>query len=253
MAVIQLDNVSVTVASGDGHATILEPTTLTLAERHISIIGANGSGKSTLARLLNGLIVPSSGTVRVTGRGGQTLVGAGSTTPKPNDPHQHETFDTASQGAKVRRLVGFVFTDPAAQVVMPTAVEDIALSLRRTHPKKADRLAAAREALAKFGLEDLADRSVHSLSGGQKQLLAIASVLATNPEVLVADEPTTLLDLRNSRRIHEVLGGLSQQVIVATHDLELAAQADRTLVVDAARVVFDGLPADAIEFYRASA
>ncbi len=104
--------------------------------------------------------------------------------------------------------------------------------------------------LKRFGIADLADRSVHTLSGGQRQLLAFASVLACDPAILVADEPTTLLDLRNARMIDDLLMSLTQQVLVITHDLELAARADRTLVIDDARVVFDGQPAEAIVFYR---
>lgn len=242
MPVIQLDRACVSAQTAEVPTTILEPTTLTLDERRISIIGGNGSGKSTLARLLNGLIVPTTGSVRVR-VDGQGMAG-------DEDRQAEQWLDTARQGALVRRHVGFVFTDPAAQLVMPTAVEDLALSLRRAHPKKQDRLAAAHTALEEFGLSQLADRSVHTLSGGQKQLLAIAAVLATRPAILVADEPTTLLDLRNSLRIRELLMGLPQQVIVVTHDLELAARADRTLVVDRARVVFDGTPDEAITHYR---
>jgi biotin transport system ATP-binding protein len=133
---------------------------------------------------------------------------------------------------------------------MPTAIEDIALSLRRKHPKKPERLVAARAVLDRFGLAELADRSVHTLSGGQKQLLALAAVLATEPAILVTDEPTTLLDLRNSLRVRELLMGLPQQVVVVTHDLELAAATDRTLVIDDGRLVFDGAPAEAIKHYR---
>lgn len=259
---IELESACVTVATADGQATILEPTTLRLTEQRISIIGGNGSGKSTLARLLNGLILPTSGTVRVLagsdqapGVVGRVQSATGTRTAAPREVGDTPAnwVDTAKQGAQVRRTVGFVFTDPAAQLVMPTAIEDVALSLRRLHPKKPDRLAAAHEALAEFGLDHLADRSVHTLSGGQKQLLAIAAVLATRPQILVADEPTTLLDLRNSLRIRELLMSLPQQVILVTHDLELAAQADRTLVVEDARVVFDGSAAEAINFYRKSA
>ncbi len=248
-----------TVAAADGRVTILEPTTLCLAEQRISVIGGNGSGKSTLARLLNGLIVPTSGTVPVRAAGGSLPLQTNRALAENQDSggedrasSNEQWFDTARHGAQVRRNVGFVFTDPAAQLVMPTAIEDIALSLRRTHPKKQDRLAAAREALTEFGLASFADRSVHTLSGGQKQLLAIATVLAARPQILVADEPTTLLDLRNSLRIRELLMSLPQQVIIVTHDLDLAAQADRTLVVDNARVVFDGSPEEAVAFYRST-
>src|SRR5690606_391148 len=164
----------------------LHPITVTLADRRIAVIGANGSGKSTLARMINGLVEPTSGRVSVDG------------------------LDTRRDGRAVRRRVGFVFTDPAAQLVMPTVAEDVALSLRRSLPDKAERRAAVTRVLERFGLAELAHRSVHALSGGQRQLLAIATVLATDPAVLVADEPTTLLDLANTRRIGEVLLGLDQ-------------------------------------------
>ena len=95
----------------------------------------------------------------------------------------------SEHGAEVRRRVAFVFTDPAAQLVMPTAAEDVALSLRRTHKGREARRKAAVEVLRRFGLEELADRSVHTLSGGQRQLLALAGVLATDPSIVVADEP----------------------------------------------------------------
>lgn len=225
----------------DGETTVLHPTTLTLTEHRISVIGANGSGKSTLARLANGLVEPSSGSVQIA----PTSTGQGS----DSDPGTR--IDTRHDGAAVRRAVGFVFTDPAAQLIMPTALEDVELSLRRRIRAKPERRAAAHAALARFGLQELADRSVHTLSGGQKQLLAIASVLASEPAILVADEPTTLLDLRNARGIADLLFRLPQQLLVVTHDLELAARADRTLVVDSGRVAFDGAPASAIAHYRA--
>lgn len=236
---IELESASVDVQTADGQVTILHPTTLQLAEHRVSIIGGNGSGKSTLARLCNGLITPTRGTVRV--RAGHAAANAEPETP---------WFDTIRQGAKVRQLVGFMFTDPNAQLVMPTAIEDVALSLRRLHPQKPARIAAARAVLERFNLDPLADRSVHSLSGGQRQLLALATVLATNPAILVADEPTTLLDLRNGLLIRDELMNLPQQTIIVTHDLELAAAADRTLVVDGARIVFDGKPDEAVSFYR---
>lgn len=218
-------------AAPTGVATIVHPLQITLIEPRISIIGANGSGKSTIARLCNGLVAPTTGSVTVRQGADRAL-------------------DTVRDGAAVRRLVGFMFTDPAAQLIMPTVAEDVALSLRRARRSKPERHAAALAALERFGLAELAERSVHTLSGGQKQLLALASVLATDPAVLVADEPTTLLDLRNARLIGDLLMALPQQVIVVTHDLELAARADRTLVIDRGAVVFDGAPAAAIETYR---
>ncbi len=205
--------------------TLLEPVTARLTERRIAVIGANGSGKSTLARLVNGLRHPTSGRVRTCG------------------------LDVVHDGPAVRSRVGFVFTDPDAQLVMPTAREDISLSLRRT-TKRAERDERAREVLARFGLADHAHSPVHALSGGQKQLLALAGVLATDPEVLVCDEPTTLLDLRWRTVIDEVLAGLDAQVLQVTHDLDAASRAERVLVVDRARVVFDGDPGEAVALYR---
>lgn len=210
---------------GRGHREILAPTTLALTERRIGVIGANGSGKSTLARMVNGLVRPSSGRVTVDGR------------------------DVVRDGAAVRRMVGFCFTDPAAQLVMPTCVEDIELSLRRTVRDSGARRERALAVLAANGLEEHAHDSVHSLSGGQRQLLALAGVLATDPTVVVADEPTTLLDRANTRRVADALLGLAQQLVLVTHDLDLAARCDRVLVVDSARVVHDGTPDQAIAHY----
>lgn len=235
---IELRDASVSAPSADGELTILHPVTLDLTEPRISVIGGNGSGKSTLARLINGLIEPSTGSVEIVVRG----------SADGTDEHR---FDTRRDGAAVRRRVGFVFTDPSAQLIMPTVIEDVSLSLRRTHRNTDDRHTAAMAVLDRFGIGQLADHSVHTLSGGQKQLLAIASVLATDPAILVADEPTTLLDLRNAQIIGDLLMSLPQQVCLVTHDLTLAARADRTLVVEDGRIVFDGAPADAIADYRA--
>ena len=133
---------------------------------------------------------------------------------------------------------------------MPTPVEDVALSLRRDVPDARERDARAREALARVGLADRADLPVHALSGGQRQLLALTSVLATGPDVLVCDEPTTLLDLRWRSVVDDLLARLPMQVVVVTHDLELALRADRVLVVDDGVVVHDGEPAAAVTAYR---
>ncbi len=217
------------VAVPDGGPVILEPTTLRLTESRVGIIGANGSGKSTLARLLNNLSSPTSGRVLVDG------------------------IDTARHPAEVRRKVGFCFSDPAAQLVMPTCVEDIELSLRRSHSDPHQRREAALAVLAEHGLAERADTSVHALSGGQRQLLALAGVLAVGPDIVVADEPTTLLDLANTSRIADVLFGLRQQLILVTHDLDLVLRCGRVLVVDRARVVFDGAAPQAVRHYRALA
>ncbi|MGC3956018.1 MAG: ABC transporter ATP-binding protein [Propionicimonas sp.] len=227
---IRLDAVEVRVpdpaAGPRARRRILGPLSLDLAERRIAFVGANGSGKSTLLRLLNGLVLPDAGRV---------LVGE---------------LDTARDARRIRRQVGFVFTDPLAQLVMSTPADDIELSLRATVPDRAERRATAHRLLAERGLAQLADASVYDLSGGERQLVALTSVLACAPAIVVADEPTTLLDLRNRNRVRAALAGLEQQVLVATHDLAMAAEADRVIVIDGGLVVADGEPAAAIAAYR---
>ncbi|WP_214413985.1 energy-coupling factor ABC transporter ATP-binding protein [Sphaerisporangium fuscum] len=219
---IELADVHVRLAQRD----VLRGVTASLTQRRVGLIGANGSGKSTLARLLNGLVLPSSGEVTVFG------------------------LDTRRHAARIRRRVGFLFTDPDAQIVMPTVAEDVAFSLRRRRLPREEVERRVREVLAAYGLDGHADHPAHHLSGGQKQLLALCSILVLEPEILVMDEPTTLLDLRHSRQVADLLGELPQQVVVATHDLPMLAGFDRVLVLDGGRVVADDEPGLAIAHYR---
>lgn len=218
----------VTHVYGDGPLarTVLDDVSVTIAERRVGIVGHNGSGKSTFLRLLNGLLVPSRGTVTVDG------------------------LDTARDAAAVRRRIGFLFTDPDNQIVMPTVAEDVAFGLRRAKLPAAEVRARVDEVLTRFGLEGHRDHPAHLLSGGQKQLLALASVLITNPELLVMDEPTTLLDLRNAAMIGRTIAGLEQCVILATHHLDLLQDFERVLVFDGGRLVADDVPGAAIAHYR---
>ena len=210
-----------------GDRTVLSGLDLQLTEHRIGVVGANGSGKSTFARLLNGLVVPSSGRVLVDG------------------------LDTATELRAVRRRVGFVFQDPDAQIVHPTVAEDAGYGLENQGVPPAERAERVAEVLARYGLAGHADHPAHLLSGGQKQLLAIAGVLVMRPARIVFDEPTTLLDLVNARRIAELVGGLEQQVVVVTHQLDLLDGFDRVLVVDQGRVVEDTAPGPAVAAYRA--
>lgn len=210
-----------------GDREVLRDLDLTLSERRIAVIGANGSGKSTFARLLNGLQIPTAGTVTVDG------------------------LDTRKQGRAVRKLVGFVFQDPDVQIVMPTVAEDLAFGLKHHGVAKSDIPDRVTETLAEYGLAEFRDHPAHLLSGGQKQLLAIAAVLSVRPRYVVFDEPTTLLDLRNKRRISHLLQELPQQLIVISHDLDLLADFDRVLVFDEGRLIADGAPAEGIARYVA--
>ena len=226
---IQLRGATVTVSiptSGrERQRVLLHSTTLELDQHRVAVIGANGSGKSTFLRLLNGLVLPSAGDVLVAG------------------------LDTRRQGRDVRRLVGFVFTDPMAQLVLATPADDIELSLRPLIKDRGARRAEALRLLTERGLAEVADQSVYDLSGGERQLVALTSVLAAAPRIVVADEPTTLLDLRNRDRVRAAIAALDQQVVLATHDLELAGEAERVLVIEAGRVVADGEPGEAIAAY----
>ncbi len=205
---------------------ILDNINLTLTEQRIGIIGENGGGKSTLTRLINGLGEPTTGTVTVDG------------------------LNVAEHGKEIRQKVGFVFSDAENQIVMPQVRDDVAFSLRRFKLPQAERNQRADAALNRFGLADRAEQSPHTLSGGQKQLLALAAVLVIDPVLIIADEPTTLLDLRNRDRIKREFAKLEQQLIVVTHDLEFLSDFDRVICIDDHHVAADGTPDEVISFYR---
>ncbi|WP_406638314.1 energy-coupling factor ABC transporter ATP-binding protein [Pseudarthrobacter quantipunctorum] len=228
MPAVTFDHVTVAVETDTTPEpkVLLDAISLRLTEQRIGVIGANGSGKSTVLRLVNGLVQPTAGKVTVDGK------------------------DTVRDVRAVRRNVGFVFTDPLSQLVMPTGREDVELSLRRSVHNGTERRKAAEAALERLGLLELADQSIYELSGGERQLMALAAVLAVNPSVLVLDEPSTLLDLRNRELLRRTLAGLDQQIIMSTHDLGLALEMDRVLVIEQGEVVFDGGAAAAVDHYR---
>lgn len=207
--------------------TVLLPLDLSLTERRIGIVGSNGSGKSTLARLIGGLLLPTTGTVSVGG------------------------FDTRRSPREVRRRLGFVFQNPEHQIVFPVVEEDLAFGLRPLGLSAAETEGRITEMLERYDLAHLRQHATHRLSGGQKQLLALAGVLVMRPEVIVFDEPTTLLDLRNRNRVARAIAQLPQQAIVVTHDLELLRDFDRVLVFEGGALLADTAPAQALALYRA--
>lgn len=204
---------------------VLEPISLILREQRIGIIGANGGGKSTLIRMINGLGDPSGGRVLVDG------------------------LDVATSGREVRKKVGFVFSDAESQIVMPTVREDIAFSLRRFKFSRAEKQQRVDAVMERFNLTEHADQSPHTLSGGQKQLLALAAVLIIEPDIIIADEPTTLLDLKNRLLIREVFRSLPQQLIVVSHDLEFLDDFDRVICIENHQIAMDGPPSETIPHY----
>jgi cobalt/nickel transport system ATP-binding protein len=214
---LALDGVSVSVTRGD----------------KVALLGANGCGKSTLLKVFDGLVFPDSGTYRA--------FGEQITEDKLEDQQMNECF---------RSRVGFIFQNSDAQVFSPTVREEIAfgpLNMAMDRDQVEVRVA---DTLAMLGIEDLADRAPYQLSGGQKKRVAIASVLAMNPEVLLFDEPTAALDPRTQQWLMELIVELNRAgktIVLATHDLEtLDILADRCVVFsEDHRIAAEG-PADRI-------
>ncbi|MEI2297764.1 energy-coupling factor ABC transporter ATP-binding protein [Ensifer sp. MJa1] len=209
-----------------GERVALHPLTLTLSEKRIGIIGLNGSGKTTFARLINGLVKPSSGRVTVNG------------------------LNTVEDDRAVLSEAGFIFQNPQHQLIMPIVAEDIAFGLKNRGLKTDEIDRRTQGALSRFGIEHLARRRVHELSGGETQLVAMASVVVTDPKILILDEPTNQLDLRNRRRVAETIEGLPEDTVVITHDLALVENVDRLLLFHEGRLAADGNPQDAIRRYH---
>ncbi len=195
------------------------------AGEHVCVLGANGSGKSTFAQLINALMLPTSGTVQVTG------------------------INTADVGAaeRVRRQVASVFQHPEDQLVTSIVADDVAFgpeNIRTPQPQIVQRVD---EALAQVGMSACAQRDPEELSGGQQQRVAIAGVLAMHPRILVLDEPGAMLDTEGRRAIGRIVAHLVHAgitVIHITHFMDDALAASRVLVLEHGRLAFDGTPAD---------
>lgn len=184
----------------------------------VGLIGGNGAGKSTLLRHLNGCLNPSSGEVQIGG-----------------GPVNRNTL------TGIRRQVGMVFQDPDDQLFMPTVFDDVAFGPLNLELPVEEVESRVRSALDRVGMVHLADRPPHKLSGGEKRAVSIATVLAVSPDILVLDEPTSNLDPRGRRRLIELLRGLEQTRIIATHDLEMVVEVcDRVIVLDEGVVVAEG-------------
>lgn len=204
----------------------LDGVTLVLDERRVGIVGLNGSGKSTLLKAIIGLVAPTSGRITVDGR------------------------DPVTEARAVRATTGLLFQNPDNQIVFPIVADDLAFGLKNHGWGKAETRERASAALTRLGIEALASRRIHELSGGEKQLVALAGLLAVEPKTLLFDEPTSQLDLANRNRLVRLLDDLPEQAIVVAHDLELLADFDRVIVLEAGRVAFDGAAGAAIAFHR---
>lgn len=206
----------------------LQPLSLTLTERRIGVIGLNGSGKTTFARLINGLNKPSEGKVAVNG------------------------LDTVTDAKAVLQTVGFIFQNPQNQIILPIVRDDVAFGLKRLGLDKAETEARVKAVLAQLGISHLEERRAHELSGGELQLAALAALLVTEPHILILDEPTNQLDLKNRAVVEKTMATLSQSLIVITHDLPLLEGFDRVLVFHGGALIADAAPEEAVAQYLAA-
>jgi cobalt/nickel transport system ATP-binding protein len=188
------------------------------AEERVAVLGPNGAGKTTLMHHLNGLLLPQTGSVAV-----------------------HGLAVSAEHAAALRQQVGLVFQDPDDQLFMPTVWQDVAFGPANAGLRGAELDKRVTEALTAVGMLDAAQRPPHHLSFGQRRRVAVATVLAMRPRVLVLDEPSSNLDPTSRRELAEILLGLDVTLLLVTHDLPYALQlCPRSVVLSAGRVVGDG-------------
>ena len=188
----------------------------------VAVVGANGAGKSTLLLHLNGYLTPQSGTVRI-----------------GDFPLTKETVKD------IRKTVGMIFQDPDDQLFMPTVYEDVAFGSLNLGLPPEEVEHRVQQALQRTGVEHLRDRPPYKLSGGEKRAVAIATVLAMSPDILVMDEPTSNLDPLSRRTLIELLAGFHHTKIIATHDLDMVIDlCERTIVIHEGTIMADGLTAD---------
>jgi energy-coupling factor transport system ATP-binding protein len=190
------------------------------AGEYVGVVGPNGGGKSTLVRLLNGLLRPDSGIVRI------------------------GELDPATEPYLVRKRVGMLFQNPENGLVAPFVEDDVAFGLENLGVQRPVMRERVREAIRAVGLEGYERREPHTLSGGEKQRVALAGILALDPQILLLDEPTSMLDAAGRREVLSRLEGLrgARTILHVTHHLEELLDADRVLVLNAGRLVADVRP-----------
>jgi cobalt/nickel transport system ATP-binding protein len=213
-----LDVRDLAFAYPDGHQALRGVDLAVMAGERVAILGPNGAGKTTLVLALNGINAASRGSVSV---GGMTV--------------ERRTL------AEIRRRVGIVFQDPDDQLFMPTVRDDVAFGPANLGLRGAELELRTIEALEAVGMTHAADRSPHHLSFGERRRVALATVLAMRPDVLVLDEPSSNLDPVARRELAEILLGLTVTILLVTHDLPYALQlCERAVVLDQGRVAVDG-------------
>ncbi|MBQ3182775.1 MAG: energy-coupling factor transporter ATPase [Clostridia bacterium] len=195
----------------------------------VTILGRNGSGKSTLAKVINMILTPDSGEVRIDGKN----IAA-------------ELSDEELMA--VRRRVGMVFQNPDNQLVATIVEEDIAFGPENLGIPSAEIRQRVDDALDTVGMRDFARHSPHQLSGGQKQRIAIAGIIAMLPECIIFDESTAMLDPVGRQEVMDTIEKLNREkgitIIAITHNMEEAVRGDRILVIDNGRIVKQGTPGE---------
>jgi len=218
-----IDVVELGFAYPDGTAALADVSFHIGHGEAIALVGANGAGKSTLLMHLTGFLMPSKGSVRI----GEVPV-------------------TKSTVADIRKTVGVVFQDPDDQLFMPSVYEDVAFGPMNLGLPADEIEARVNDALARVGALPLRDRPPYRLSGGEKRAVAIATVLAMCPSLMIMDEPSSNLDPRARRRLIDMLATFEHTKIIATHDLDLAMElCERTIVMSSGTITADG-PTDKI-------
>lgn len=184
----------------------------------VALLGPNGAGKTTLVLHLNGIHLPARGAVEVAGM-----------------PVRRENL------REIRRRVGIVFQDPDDQLFLPTVAQDVAFGPRNLGLPEPEVDERVQRALQAVGMAEVADRPPHHLSFGQRRRVAVATVLAMDPEILVLDEPSSNLDPASRRELAEILLGLGVTILMVTHDLPYALQlCPRSVIMSDGRIVADG-------------
>lgn len=184
----------------------------------IGLVGANGVGKSTLLKLLVGLNLPTQGNISI-----------------DDLPVQPKHFPV------IREKIGYVFQDSDSQLFMSTAYEDIAFAPRNYGLSKEKIDARVSHALDAIGIQHLRDKQIYKMSGGEKKLVSIATILSMTPDVILMDEPSIALDPRNRRRLIQLLNSFSQIKIIASHDLDMILDTcERTILLSNGKIVCDG-------------
>ncbi|MFJ2787441.1 MULTISPECIES: energy-coupling factor ABC transporter ATP-binding protein [unclassified Streptomyces] len=213
-----LDVRGLAYAYPDGHQALFGVDLTVARGERVALLGPNGAGKTTLVLHLNGILTGGAGSVTVAG----LPVGR-------------------AHMAEIRRKVGIVFQDPDDQLFMPTVREDVAFGPAAAGLRGAALDEVVREALDRVGMTAYADRPPHHLSFGQRRRVAVATVLATEPEILVLDEPSSNLDPASRRELADILRALDVTVLMVTHDLPYALElCPRAVVLSEGVIAADG-------------